>query len=104
MTDKAIILDYAQEMQTNDEPWREFEYMGPGGCWVTCVAACNPLYTYHNKVFQFRRKPKTITVTMPVPIRSIVIGVCDSIHLEFNNTSQRDTALKAIHDAMGGRE
>ncbi len=57
---KAVILDYAQELQSNDEPWREFEisFMGK---WQMCESYANPVRFLGVGQPEFRRKPMTIT-------------------------------------------
>jgi hypothetical protein len=55
-TAKAVILDYAQELQHNDEPWREFECkLRDAKNWQTCEETFTPFD--YSKVAVFRRKP-----------------------------------------------
>jgi len=100
---KAVILDYAQELQTNDEPWLQFEFKSGTGEWTYCCIGCNPLTYSAMEGFNFRRRPKTITVTLPVPTRVIGPVLEDKylcIHAYFADSADRDTALAAIRAEM----
>jgi len=63
---KQIILDYAQELQHNDEPWEQFQFDTNEG-WKNCTPTENPVVRYDRPAWTFRRRPKTITVTMKMP-------------------------------------
>ncbi len=95
---KAVILDYATELQGNDAPWREFEVLDEGK-WVTCVALMNPLT--HWQHFLFRRKPRTITVTMPTvwSAEPVLMNNC-ALVLGLFCEADRDKALAAIRGVM----
>jgi hypothetical protein len=100
---RKVILDYATELQTNDEPWRKFEYynqktMPYHSEWLPCSKHFQPLNTYD---ITFRRRPKTITVTMPVPPWSMPSMNEDAaIYLRFKSGQDAVTALAAIRAAM----
>lgn len=97
---KAVVLDAAQEMQHNDTWWEMFEYKsGPEHSWLTCDATRNPLTWSHTPAI-FRRKPRTITVTIPVPA-----GIYDLQHpldilLTLGHTEEKKKVLAAIREAM----
>ena len=97
--DKQVILDYATELQTNDEPWAEFEWLQNSLKWIPCSKTFNPLYC-HAEYYEFRRKPKTITVTMPVLFD---VPEPDGMYLvlQFKSDADTNTALAAIREAMG---
>lgn len=99
MTDnqKAIVLEAAQLYQTDDKFWREFEVYRAHH-WKNCTGDINPLVNYPS-FMQFRRKPKTITVTMPVPTQ-IWISSNERLVLSFSKSGGRDAALAAIREAM----
>lgn len=99
---RAVILDYAQELQHNDEPWREFECAYGDGGWTYCGDDINPIQQASCPAWRFRRKPKTITVTIPVPIQ-VLVGSNGSLVISFNDSlSNADsvTALAAIRAEM----
>lgn len=97
---RKVILDYATELQSNDEPWREFECAYSNCVWTYCGEDINPIQQASNPAWRFRRRPKTITVTMPVPIdlHSYPGGCC--LNIQFASTAVREEALAAIQEAM----
>lgn len=95
---KAVVLDAAQEMQTNDEWWLQFD-RNVGGEWLACTEQSNPL-TWSHLSTRFRRKPKTITVTMPVPFTITEYASSFEALIAFKTKEDRDTALVAIREAM----
>lgn len=99
---KAVVLDAAQEMQGNDTWWECFEWKRE---WESVFSQCsqyiNPVMHYDDHSFIFRRKPKTITVTMPVPHYTIEGGAGEWLSLRFLKEADRDKALAAIRKEMG---
>lgn len=96
---KAVILDAAQEMQHNDKWWREFEYESINAGWCECTKDFNPLR--HVSITNFRRRPKTITVTMPLPELAIKSHENhDSLYVVYKNEKAANTALAAIREAV----
>lgn len=100
MNNKAIILEAATEMQANDRWWEEFEYRR-GVYWLTCTGELNPIYNYLTETsVEFRRKPKTITMTMLEPLAVTALGTSYSFNVKFRTEQDRDAALAAIRKAM----
>jgi hypothetical protein len=98
---KAVVLDAAQEMQHNEEWWEEFEFKEVMSGWKLCTPTENPIDRF-SQGWIFRRRPKTITVTMPVPIQ-VLVGSNGDLVISFNDSlSNADsvTALAAIREAM----
>jgi len=94
---RKVILDYATELQTNDEPWREFECK-TNGKWFECTHRLNPLVNADSQII-FRRRPKTITVTIPVPSKINEVGRY-TLPVYYETREERDTALAAIRAEM----
>lgn len=101
MTDnRKITLDYVTEWQTNDEAWLLFE-LSFMGVWRTCGPCTNPINFPGTGTPEFRRKPRTITVTMPVPnFVSPSVHVVSNLVTEYATEADRDAALAAIREAM----
>jgi hypothetical protein len=102
----AVILDAAQEMQHNDEWWLEFEWMRKTLCdiWTVCCEEINPLSKILDSGYQFRRKAKTITVTMPVPENLHTHNYLDNaLGITFKTDADREAALAAIRQAVEGK-
>jgi len=101
---KAVILEYAQELQHNDKPWQEFEWAAKEATfyWRPCSSSFYPLVHHDSGNWAFRRKPRTITVTMPVPKSIVPTAICNTfICIELKTVAERDTALAAIREAIG---
>ena len=103
---KAVVLDYVTEWQTDDEAWCKFEYQVLGDpaynpTWIGCCKFYNPIRFPQNMfVYEFRRKPRTITVTMPVHI-DYWFEVGNRVVFEYENAVDANKALAAIREAMG---
>ncbi len=96
---KKVVLDYAAELQNNDQPWWRFEWLLDSGSWDSCTERVNPLTIQQ---LTFRRKPKTITVTMPVPSNIEISDINPHCaKLLFKTVMDCDTALAAIREAIG---
>lgn len=95
---KAVVLDYVTEWQTNDDPWFLFEWLRNNGRWCQCSKVFNPLCVREKAIF--RRKPRTITVTMPVPAHVTEIGDACGFYVYFTEPPIKDTAVAAIREAM----
>ena len=62
----ALMAQYAQDWAETDEPWKRWEVASSSDNWG---ALCS--HPYWNEEYEYRRKPRTLTytVTIPVPLR-----------------------------------
>jgi len=96
---KAVILDYAQELQTNCQPWHRFEFQDVDGRWYPCSEQTNPIRSDYRP--SFRRRPMTITVTMQKPIEARYHAEGQHwITLQFKDEAAGIAALAAIRAEM----
>jgi hypothetical protein len=93
-----VILDAAQEMQTNERWWEEFEFKYQDQEYGTCSKDTNPLEIFSCSLYTFRRRPATITVTIPMPRGAIEDKA--GVYIGYKLQADRDTALAAIREAM----
>jgi len=96
---KQIILDCAQEMQHNETWWKQFEFRYREDDWEICNESANPLARVNHRYYEFRRRPRTITVTIPRINNGWALGV-ERLTLHFTTEADRDTALAAIRSEM----
>jgi len=98
---KQVILDAATEMQVNEKWWEEFEFRYQDQEYSMCSKDTNPLEIFSCSLYTFRRRPKTITVTMPVPERAKKsVEHADALYIVYKDDETATAALTAIRAKM----
>lgn len=85
-----LMLQYAQDAMTTDKPWELWEInTEPHSNWRTLTFAPSWLEGY-----EFRRKPKTYTVTLNTEQLKEIIEACSNVGWENEDFTSGVTALK----------